>query len=235
MKAVEAWINKNFLKIFLVFLIFLNTLPILAPIFLYVGFNSPAKAIYFVYSFFCHQQHWKSLHVFDHQCAWCARDMFIWGSMLVVLVLVMKRKINPLTFTSLIFYSAPMAFDGGLQTISTIAGFSGGNPLYISNNFFRMVTGTLFGSAFGLYTFPRVKKILTSDELENTKRSRKFKITLTHKKLVGKILIFMTVLYILLIQIWSVTSVRYLPSNFLDSEIKLPPDKNEWFVRRKNT
>lgn len=235
MKEIENYINKNFLKLFLVFLVLLNILPILAPIFLYVGFNSPAKAIYFLYSFFCHQQHWKSLHIFDHQCAWCARDMFIWGSMLLVLILVMRRKISPLSFFSLILYSAPMALDGGLQTVSTISGYSGGNPLYISNNFFRMITGTLFGSAFGLYTFPRIKHII-EDEVKTAKKIKKSKIfVITHKKLVASILIFMTLIYMLLMQIWSITSYKYLPSDYLDSEIKLPPDKNEWFVRRKNT
>lgn len=160
-------LNQNLLNIFLIFLLVLNTLPLLAPILLNYGFESPAKVIYFIYSFFCHQQHWKSMHLFEYQIAWCTRDMFIWGSMLFVLILVKSRQIKPLGFFWLIVYSIPIALDGGLQTIATILGYQNNDPFYMSNNFFRMITGTLFGSAMGLYIFTRLKKIIAEESTFN--------------------------------------------------------------------
>ena len=167
MNRFSIWLNKNILNIFLIFLIILNIAPILAPILLSIGANSPSKAIYFVYSFFCHQQHWKSLHIMDHQCAWCTRDMFIWGSLLFVLILVKYKKIQPLTFYWMVIYSIPIALDGGLQTLGTITGYSSGNPFYTSNNFFRMITGTIFGSALGLFMFTRIKEMVNEDILND--------------------------------------------------------------------
>lgn len=166
-----TWINKNILNLFLVFLIVLNIAPILAPILLHFGANAPAKAIYTVYSFFCHQQHWKSLHLFDHQCAWCTRDMFIWGSMLLVLILVRRKNLQPLTFYSLVLYSIPMAMDGGLQTLGSMTGYASGNSFYTSNNFLRMVTGTLFGGAMGLFIFTRLKEI-ANEEAKSAKNAK---------------------------------------------------------------
>lgn len=168
------WANRNILNLFLVFLLVLNIAPILAPILLHFGADMPAKAIYTVYSFFCHQQHWKSLHLFDHQCAWCTRDMFIWGSMLLVLILVKRKNIQPLTFYSLVLYSIPMAMDGGLQTVGTLIGYSSSSSFYTSNNFFRMLTGTLFGGAMGLFMFTRIKEI-SNEEAKSSKITKNAK------------------------------------------------------------
>ena len=74
--------NRVF-DIFIIFLIILVTLPILAPILLHIGFNTFAQFIYDLYSLTCHQFHWRSIHVYDHQMAWCVRDTFIWSSFLI--------------------------------------------------------------------------------------------------------------------------------------------------------
>lgn len=167
-----GWVNRNILNLFLVFFIVLNIMPVLAPILLHLGANSFAGAIYTVYSFFCHQQHWKSLHLFDYQVAWCARDMFIWASMLFTLVLVKSKKVQPLGLFWLLIYTIPIALDGGLQTVATIIGFDSSSPFYTSNNFFRMITGTLFGGALGLFMFPRIKQIIF-EEMRNAGEKQK--------------------------------------------------------------
>lgn len=150
------------------FLVVLNSAPILAPVLLHFGAEGLAKVIYTVYSFFCHQQHWKSLHLFDHQVAWCARDMFIWGSMLLALILVKRKNLQPMTFLALMLYSIPMALDGGIQTIAAVLGYSSGDAFYTSNNFTRMLTGALFGSAMGLFMFTRLKEVV-NEENKHTK------------------------------------------------------------------
>ena len=134
---------RDSLYVFLVFLIILNVLPVIAPILLHYELIDSSRAIYTLYSFFCHQQHWKSLHIHDHQIAWCARDMFIWGSMLLVLIIVIYRKIKPLSFMWLIVYSIPMLLDGGSQTLAVVLGYRESSAFYVSNNFLRMLTGCL--------------------------------------------------------------------------------------------
>lgn len=157
---LARFLNRNLLNIFIVFLIILNVLPILAPIFAQIGWNAPAKAIYFVYSFLCHQLHWRSLHIYDHQCAWCMRDMFIWGSLLVVAILVKRYHIKGLRWYWMIPFMLPIAFDGGIQTIATILGFGNGQPLYMSTNFMRMLTGSIFGTGIGLWLVPGLKEMV---------------------------------------------------------------------------
>lgn len=231
-----AWINNNFLNLFLLFLLVLNVAPILAPLLVHWGAQTPAKAIYELYSFFCHQQHWKSIHIHDHQIAWCARDMFIWGSMLFVGTIVKKRYVAPLSLFWLIVYSLPIALDGGIQTLAAILGYGSGEAFYVSNNFFRMLTGTLFGTAIGLFMLPRVVQVFTK------KSEAKYEINVKHKngydennwKIVLSSVTFMVIIYLLFIQIWQMTSKEFVPSNYIDSEVRIPGDKEKWFVRRQN-
>ncbi len=245
MYRLSSWLNKNILNLFLIFFVVLNIAPILAPLLLHFEIYLPAKIIYTVYSFFCHQQHWKSLHLFDNQYAWCTRDVFIWGSMLFMLLLVKKKKLQPLTFYLLVLYSIPMALDGGLQTLGALLGYRSADPFYTSNNFFRMLTGTLFGGAMGLFLFPRLREIADEDN-EGVNRNEiekgipvsthkiKTKLTPTYWRLLSSLLILMSVVYIVLIQFWALTSNSYLPTNFLDSEIKIPTNRQDWFDRRKH-
>jgi|SRR3972149_6791785 len=154
--------NINFYNIFLFFLIVLNILPLLAPLFAHWGWNAPAAIIYNIYSFFCHQFGWRSLHLYDYQCAWCARDMFIWGMVLFVAVAVKIRKVKGIKWYWLLPFTIPIAMDGGIQTIATLFGFSKSNPLYISTNFMRMLTGGFFGMGLGLWLMPVMREL--SDE-----------------------------------------------------------------------
>lgn len=229
------WINTNILYFFLVFLLILNVLPILAPVLLHFEMDYASRGIYNLYSFFCHQQHWKSLHLYDHQVAWCTRDMFIWGSMLFSLIIVLKKNIKPLGFVWLIVFSIPMLLDGGLQTLAVVIGYSDSSALYVSNNFFRMLTGTVFGAGFGLYMFPRMKELLRQEQsMSSTVTGLKFLHGGTnHLKIVLPILLIMFLIYIVFIQVWQITSSEYLPTNFLDTKTKLPEDNRDWFLRRQ--
>ncbi len=231
---VFKWLNDNFYNLFVVLLFFLNVVPIAAPFLLHYDITIPSKAIYFVYSFFCHQQHWKSLHIFDHQYAWCTRDMFIWGSMFIMAVLGKKEKFPPLSLRWLVIYSLPIALDGGIQTIAAIIGYESGNPFYVSNNFFRMVTGSIFGMALGLYIFPRLKEVLLAEKEGVVGESRPPNRAGNMPRGIMLLLMgFMALVYVLLIGIWDVTSTSFRPFNWLDSRTHIPSVKEEWFMRRQ--
>jgi uncharacterized membrane protein len=156
---------SNIYNVFLVFLIVLNVLPLLAPLFAHWGWTGPSAVIYNIYSFFCHQFAWRSLHVYNYQCAWCTRDMFIWGMMLFIAVLVKIRKVKGVKWYWMIPYTIPIALDGGIQTVATILGFGNNMPLYISNNFMRMLSGGIFGIGLGMWLLPMLKD-LTNEQQE---------------------------------------------------------------------
>jgi hypothetical protein len=128
-----------------------------------------------------------------------------------------------------------MLLDGGLQTLAVVLGYNDSSAFYVSNNFFRMLTGTIFGCGFALYMFPRMKEIIRQENALNPEGS-KIKIYQggkSHLKIVLIILSIMFLIYIILIQVWQITSSEYPPSNILDTQTKLPEDNRDWFLRRQ--
>lgn len=148
---------------FLVFLFMLNVLPFLAPLLADMGFNLPAKVIYSAYSFMCHQFSWRSIHILDHQVAWCARDTFIWGTMFAIALVVRLYKVKKMQWYWVIPFVIPIALDGGIQTIATILGYASGEPYYMSTNTIRMLTGGLFGIGLGLWMMPTLKELFLEE------------------------------------------------------------------------
>ncbi|MCX6056629.1 MAG: DUF2085 domain-containing protein [Chloroflexi bacterium] len=78
-QAIGAWLSSHWFQIFLVIYGIWVFVPFLAPFFMYVGWDGTGKAIYFVYSFFCHQLPersfflfgWKSMYTLvEIQAAW---------------------------------------------------------------------------------------------------------------------------------------------------------------------
>ena len=159
-KKVTNFVNGNMYNLFLVFLVVLNVLPWLAPVFTHLGWKAPAKVIYSVYSFLCHQFAWRSIHVADHQCAWCARDTFIWGAVLAIALIVKLYRVKALKWYWVIPFVIPIALDGGVQTIAALVGFRSEEPYYISTNMMRMATGGTFGIGLGLWMMPTLKEML---------------------------------------------------------------------------
>ncbi len=164
MEVQKANNESTFIKyiphVLLGFLVVLNVLPFLAPILAHYGYDRSASLIYKIYSFACHQKSHRSLHVFDHQCAWCIRDTFIWSSLLVagLFVFASRKRISGISLKFAFFLGLPMALDGGIQLIATITSlYNRSTPLYESTNTFRAITGTLFGIAIAMYLFPRLK------------------------------------------------------------------------------
>lgn len=220
---------KNSLTLFNVFLgliLLLNLFAFAAPVLLELGLETPAKYIYIVYSFFCHQIHYRSLHLFDHQLAWCTRDTFIWLGLLFAGIFVKYRSVRPLKWYEVMLFVIPIALDGGIQLIATMLGFtSDGDVFYVSTNLSRMLTGGFFGMGLGLWIFPMLREF---DEVPQKIK----KVSLRRAILV--LYASMFVLYIMLVGLWGLTSSSYKPNNFLDSHERLPEDKDMWLVRRKN-
>jgi uncharacterized membrane protein len=230
---------KNFLKnlsfpdYFIGLLIMINVLPVLAPLLMEAGLTLPAKAIYFVYSFMCHQMHWRSIHVYDHQCAWCARDMAIWGAVLVTVVLIRIYKLDGLKWYQIIPFAIPIGLDGGIQTIATVANIGGTDPVYISNNLLRTITGSIFGIGLGGVLMNFINEIST-EKINPWAANMKQNLNLNFIKIA--IISFLTVFisYLGLVQFWDLTSSKFEPSNFLDYEVRLPDDDTLVIERRRN-
>jgi len=226
-KQLYNYFDTNYYKIILVFLIVLNIAPVLAPLLTAAGLTPVAQAIYWVYSFFCHQLDWRSLHVFDYQYAWCVRDTFIWLNILVAALLALKYRIKPLKWYWLIIFVIPIALDGGIQTIATVLGLFNSQPEYISTNFTRMLTGSIFGMGFGFWIMPSMWE---ASGLIDARKNLKLGL----KKLFVIIFSLNLILYISLVQIWDVTSRVNKPSNFLDYSVKTPTNSADWFTRRRH-
>lgn len=223
---------KNIYNYFLGFLTIVAFTPFFAPIFMQLGFEPGAKIIYFIYSFTCHQFDSRSVHLFDYQIAWCARDTAIWLSVWLVAVFVKFSDIKPIKLYWLIPFVVPIALDGGIQTIFTMLdvnpiGLNTGMPLYISNNFSRFLTGAIFGVGLSLWISPALK--VQGEKLKI--KSKVLTELLKDPKKISLLAIFiMFVVYLNLIFIWNITSKKYKPEGALDMVVRTP--YQDFFRRR---
>ena len=229
---------RNSYNWLIIVLLVLNLLPILAPLLMSAGLELAAKPIYFFYSFTCHQFAHRSLHINDHQCAWCSRDMAIWGSFLLVAVLVKYRGVlKGLKWYWVIPFTVPIAMDGGIQTIATMVGINSvtgaGDPFYISTNVMRAITGSIFGIGMGLWIFPNLFSALK----ENIEAASELTAKRIDKARLMRYTVFITISifasYLSILAVWGITSNRVLPANALDFQVKTPLNR-EFFLRREN-
>lgn len=223
---------KNFYNIYLWFVSILVSLPVIAPILLKIGLELPAKLIYFVYSFFCHQFSTRSIHLYDYQYAWCARDTGIWFGVALAAWLIKFKKLTPIKWYWVIPFVIPIALDGGIQTIFTMFNLSNsglvGIPLYSSNNLVRFITGSIFGLGLSLWVSGSIYQ-------ESNDSSSETILQIDNKKQLKNLFLSISLLvifYIGLVGLWSMTSKSYPPADFADSVVRLQ-DKN-FFERRAN-
>jgi len=250
MKKFSEWLNNNVYNLMLWIIGILNTLPLIAPIFAYLKVNFLAKAIYSLYSAFCHQLHWRSLHVCDHQYGWCSRCTFIWLNVLLTGILVKVFKVKRIKWYWYAVFFIPMALDGIIQTIATLFGLSTiSNIYYMSNNFIRMFTGALFGMGFGLLIWTTlqdsqvdaekylekpvsVKTISDKSVVQNSAIQKKERKSISIVKLTIILLFLSIALYFLMVVIWAQTSPNYQPVNLLDFGVKTPPLAEDFLIRQ---
>lgn len=219
--------------------------PYIAPILLEIGLKPIAKWIYFIYSFSCHQFDSRSIHFFDYQMAWCARDTAIWSLFFIGALAVKYLNIKPIKIYWLIPFVVPIALDGGIQTIFTVldvapVGVNTGDPLYISNNFVRFLTGAIFGIGLSLWIAPTIKMV--SAQINNPKWIISLK-TLSHKFFLGKkistslklavtLIIFSIIFYATLVFMWDLTSNKHKPEGNFDFVVRTA--QKDFFTRRRH-
>jgi uncharacterized membrane protein len=236
MQKFGNWLGKNVYNIMLWAIGILNVLPILAPILAFLKINFLAKAIYYLYSFFCHQLHWRSLHVCDYQNGWCTRCTFIWLNVLFTGLAVKFLKLKRLKWYWYAVFIMPLALDGLIQTFTTMLGISTASEIYyMSNNFIRMLTGTLFGIGFGLgiWTSLQDSEEVPLEIADETKKVPKKK-SMSIIKLTLALLATSIALYFLAVVVWTQTSPNYKPLNLLDFGVKTPPLAEDFLIRRVN-
>jgi len=112
-------------------------LPVLAPYLMHSGHSFPAKIIYTVYSFLCHQLPERSFFIFGYQMAMCQRDVAIYGSIFLTGFLfgLLRGRLQPLPWKVYILLNAPVAIDGLAQLVG----------LWESSWWLRTTTGAIFG------------------------------------------------------------------------------------------
>lgn len=235
MKKIKSFLNYLSVHIYEAFLSvigLLNILPILAPIFAKIGLILPAKVIYWVYSFFCHQLHWRSFHICDYQNGWCSRCTFMWFNILLSGLAVKFLKLKNLKWYWVLVLILPMALDGGIQTVMTLIGFGPFRSIdYMSTNFMRMLTGSIFGLGFGLWIFSNLKETVNLENKVKMKEGRPFNVFYFILISIG----LSVLVYILMVFIWDATSTKYKPENFLDLSVKTPVHTEDFLIRSKNT
>ena len=202
----------------------------IAPIAAHLGWDWLAKPIYFVYQFLCHQRPWRSIHLFDHQVAFCARDTFIYLGLGISAYLVHFLKLKPLKWYVAIILTLPIAFDGGIQTVGEYISLSSDNPIffYASTNFLRILTGGLFGLAIGFLLFGVLYETLLDDLGKKIPEQKWTKTPL--------VLLFsyfgLIILYVIIVQFWNITSTNYKPLSMPFDHIRIFPGVNYEYVDR---
>ena len=66
-KSFKDWVTGHWLEIFFVVYGLWVWLPWLAPVFMRVGWDGAGRALYTIYSFFCHQLPERSFFLFGHK------------------------------------------------------------------------------------------------------------------------------------------------------------------------
>ena len=74
-QSLFDWISNHWLETFLILYGTWVWLPFLAPVFMKLGLSSAANAIYFLYSFFCHQLPERSLFFFGEKTMYPLREI----------------------------------------------------------------------------------------------------------------------------------------------------------------
>jgi uncharacterized membrane protein len=234
-----GWLRQPY-NVYLVVLGVVTSLPILAPILLKLSdfspiFYFPAKITYFLYSFFCHQFHHRSIHLFDYQIAWCSRDMGIWLGVLAGAVAIKYLNFRKLRWYWVIPFMIPIALDGVIQTIATMLEISpviSGEPIYISNNLVRFLTGSIFGLGLSLWLSGVVQGAFAQPSQSGAIKSRLLKFARSSFAQSAVLIAALLSIYVGFIGLWEITSDRYHPSDVLDTAVKTPA--SDFYVRRLN-
>jgi len=74
-RTFDEWLGDNWIKLFLFVYGFWVFLPFLAPVFMQAGWTGPAKTLYAIYSFLCHQLPQRSLFLFGQKAMYSLTEI----------------------------------------------------------------------------------------------------------------------------------------------------------------
>lgn len=66
-RSFSSWLSRYWFEVFLIIYGLWVWLPFLAPVLMHIGWEGAGKAIYFIYSFFCHQLPERSFFLFGQK------------------------------------------------------------------------------------------------------------------------------------------------------------------------
>lgn len=149
---VAVWLVRHWLLAMNVLTGLLTGLAFVAPLLTAQGLSLPAQAIYFFYSFQCHQLPQRSYFVLGQQVAQCQRNTAIYGTLFLAGIAFgfLRQRLKPLDWRLYGLLILPMAVDGGTQLFGWRE----------SNWELRTVTGALFGAASVWLAYPYVEQHL---------------------------------------------------------------------------
>lgn len=73
--SFSEWLAKNWFPVFVVVYGLWVWTPLLAPLFMHLGWETPARGIYTIYSFFCHQLPERSYFFFGSQVSYSLSEI----------------------------------------------------------------------------------------------------------------------------------------------------------------
>jgi uncharacterized membrane protein len=154
----------------------------------------------------------------------------MWFNILLSGIAMKLFKIRKIKWYWIVVLIAPMALDGVIQTVATMLGLASFTSItYMSSNFMRMLTGSMFGLGFGLFIFGNLQEIVL---LEKGEKQKGKKLSLVWFVIVSMVISLLT--YILMVFIWDKTSTSYKPLNFLDWGVRTPAQNEEFIDRGKD-
>lgn len=120
-KYLSRWPNHWLVTVNSFFLLYI-LLPVLAPLLLVGGHRQIAQAIYWFYSYLCHQLPSHSYFIMGAQVAICQRCLAMYGMMLLFGLTygLMRGQVWPLPFRWYLLFLIPLGLDGGLQLVSEL-------------------------------------------------------------------------------------------------------------------
>ena len=78
-QTVDDWLGRNWIRLFLSLYGIWVILPFFAPVFMQAGWTGPAKTLYAIYSFLCHQLPQRSIFLFGEKTMYSLAEIqFAW-------------------------------------------------------------------------------------------------------------------------------------------------------------
>ncbi|MDH5506376.1 MAG: DUF2085 domain-containing protein [Anaerolineae bacterium] len=75
LNQIINFLSKRWILVFSVLYGLFVGLPFLAPVLMYIGWEAPARALYYLYSFFCHQLPQRSFFLFGPQASYSLEEI----------------------------------------------------------------------------------------------------------------------------------------------------------------